>query len=109
MSNVTLSIGGRDYMVACADGEEGHIAALGHAVDRKLASLPGAAGLGEVRALLFTALVLADELHEARAATPRQAELGLDNQAQTASAVSPALDQLAGRLERLAAQLEAGA
>ena len=109
MSNVTLSIGGRDYMVACADGEEGHIAALGHAVDRKLASLPGAAGLGEVRALLFTALVLADELHEARAATPRHAELGLDNQAQTASAVSPALDQLAGRLERLAAQLEAGA
>ena len=109
MSNVTLSIGGRDYMVACADGEESHITALGHAVDRKLASMPGAAGLSEVRALLFNALVLADELHEARAATPLQAELGLDNQAPAASAVTPALDQLAGRLEQLATQLEAGA
>jgi cell division protein ZapA len=108
MSNVTLSIGGRDYMVACADGEEGHITALGHAVDRKLASLPGAAGLSEVRALLFTALV-ADELHEARAATPRQAELGLDNHAPAADPLTPALDRLAGRLEQLATQFEAGA
>lgn len=109
MSNVTLSIGGRDYVVACADGEEGHIAGLGREVDRKLASLPGAAGLGEVRALLFTALVLADELHEARAKGPRQAELGLDPPAPAAAPAMPALDLLAGRLERIAAELETGA
>lgn len=106
MSNVSLAIGGRHYTVACADGEEGHILQLGQTIDAKLAGLPDAAGLSEVRALLFAALLLADELHEARAKAPRQAELGLD--AAPAAATPPAaLEALAARLERLAASLEA--
>ena len=31
MSNVTLSIGGRSYTVACAEGEESHVLGLGAA------------------------------------------------------------------------------
>ena len=68
MSNVALSVGGRDYVVACAAGEEEHIADLGRMIDAKLASLPLSATQGETRALLFAALLLADELHEVRAA-----------------------------------------
>jgi cell division protein ZapA len=66
LSNVSLSVGGRDYMVACAPGEEEHIAGLGRMIDAKLASLPLSATQGETRALLFAALLLADELHEIR-------------------------------------------
>ncbi|WP_068081544.1 cell division protein ZapA [Novosphingobium rosa] len=66
MSNVTLTIAGRDYVVGCASGEEEHIADLGRMIDARLASLPPAAVQGESRALLFAALLLADEVYEAK-------------------------------------------
>ncbi len=66
MSNVTLTIGGRHYTVACAAGEEAHIEKLGGAIDAKLQGTPGLSGQSEARTLLFAALLLADELHEAR-------------------------------------------
>ena len=80
MSNVTLHIGGRDYTMACAEGQEAHIMGLGQLIDGKLKALEGSAGMSEVRQLLFAALILADELHEAgggKAATPA-ANSGID-------------------------------
>jgi len=76
MSNVNLSIGGRSYAVACAAGEEAHVAGLGRMIDAKLADMPGGQALGETRALLFAALLLADQVHElssAAAASPAPA------------------------------------
>jgi cell division protein ZapA len=100
MSNVTLEILGRRYTVACAPGEEAHISMLGMSINDKLAHLPNMAGQSEPRTLLFAALLLADELHEA----------------QTKSAPAPApnpgpvvaepLENLADRLEWLASRLE---
>ena len=69
MSNVTLHIGGRAFTVACAAGEEPHISELGRMIDAKLHAMGGAAGQNETRMLLFAALLLADELHEAKAGT----------------------------------------
>jgi cell division protein ZapA len=101
MSNVSLSVGGRDYVVACAPGEEEHIADLGQLIDAKLATLPLSATQGETRALLFAALLLADELHEIRAG----------NIAPEPPAPAPEnplrLLALAERLEKLADLLEA--
>jgi len=98
MSNVTLEIAGRRYTVACAEGEESHIAMLGATISAKLAALPGMSGQSEPRTLLFAALLLADELHEAQkiagqAATP-------------APQVAEPLEKLAERLESLATTLE---
>jgi len=92
VSNVSLSVGGRDYVVACAPGEEEHVADLGRMIDAKLASLPLSATQGETRALLFAALLLADELHEVRA--------GLTPQPQPPNPAR--LLALAERLEKLA-------
>jgi len=64
VSNVTLAIAGRQYTVSCADGEEAHIEALGRIIAAK-AQASGAVG-NEQRTLLFAALMLADELEEAR-------------------------------------------
>ncbi len=64
MSNVTLHIGGRDYTVACAEGEEAHVASLGALIDEKIQAM--GAGHNEPRQLLFAALLLADELHDAK-------------------------------------------
>lgn len=103
MSNVTLQIGGRDYTVACAEGEEGHVSMLGRLIDRKLTAMGSGAGQNEVRTLLFATLLLADELYEAHNKTePRAAA-----DAAASEDIAEALEALAGRVEDLAASLEA--
>lgn len=91
MSNVSLSIGGRNYTVACAEGEEDHILGLGRMIDAKIAQMEGLSAQGETRMLLFAALLLADDLHETRAADGDSTLI---------------LDQVAERLENLAGRLE---
>lgn len=100
MSNVTMEIGGRRYTVACDAGEESHIAMLGSSIDRRLATIPNLGNQSEQRTLLFAALLLADELHEANKTptTPSSAQ----------TAAEP-LEKLADRLESLASQLEGSA
>ncbi|MGH6746623.1 cell division protein ZapA [Novosphingobium sp.] len=65
MANISLMIGGREFMLACADGEEAHLTRLAEMIDEKLAQA-GAVGQTEPRMLLFASLMLADELHELR-------------------------------------------
>ena len=98
MSNVTVTIGGRHYTVACAAGEEEHIEMLGRSIDGRLEGMPNLGGQSEARTLLFAALLLADELHESRGAA------SLD--AAPSPAVAESLESLASRLEGLATQLE---
>lgn len=103
MSNVTLHIGGRNFTVASADGEESHIEMLGRMIDGRLKRMGSAVGQSESRTLLFAALLLADELHEAhnRPASASDAP---------ASANTPALlkriTDLSARVEKLATQIE---
>jgi cell division protein ZapA len=100
MSNVTLQIGGRSFVVACANGEEQHVAGLGRMIDGKVAGMADATQ-SESRMLLFAALLLADDLHEAgrrQPETPVPAAPQFDVQQ---------LEALAVRLENLAARLEA--
>ncbi|MBW8783390.1 MAG: cell division protein ZapA [Novosphingobium sp.] len=104
MSNVNLTIGGRDYTVACAAGEESHVTALGALIDHKLREM-GGAGQSESRALLFVALLLADELHELRAT--RAAERGATGAPDLIDAQR--LTAIADRLEKLASTLEGAA
>jgi cell division protein ZapA len=94
MSNVTLHIGGRDYTVACAEGEEAHVAELGLLIDDKIQAM--GAGHNEPRQLLFAALLLADELHEAKHRSAIAAP----------AALAPQLDLHADTLEALATRLE---
>ena len=98
MSNVDVSIGGRDFKVACAAGEEGHIRDLGKMIDEKVTGL-GMAGQSEARMLLFASLLLADEVHEAK-------YRGGSDEA-PAPITAPIEDAaLADRLETIAAALE---
>jgi len=101
MSNVTLHIGGRSFTVACAEGEEAHVAGLGRMIDSKLAAMGDMTGQSEGRMLLFAALLLADEVHEARFRGPAQADAPPEG-------LAGRLDSIAARLENLAATLEGG-
>jgi cell division protein ZapA len=69
MSEVTLTIAGRKHTVACAVGEEAHITKLAESIDAKLRQM-GNLAAPDSQNMLFAALLLADELHEARSAIP---------------------------------------
>jgi len=97
MAQVSLIVGGRPYDLACRDGEEPHLLALGAMVEARFADAGRAVGGGsETRQLVMAALLLADELSELRAGgrDPAQDEL------------AKGLDTLAARLESLAERLE---
>lgn len=97
MSNVTLSIGGRDYAVACAEGEEAHVRGLGALIDGKIKAMGSAAGHSETRDLLFATLLLADEIHE----------LQRGGATAPAPAAPPPVDErITDKLEALAVRLE---
>ncbi|QGN53429.1 cell division protein ZapA [Novosphingobium sp. Gsoil 351] len=106
MSNVSLEIGGRQYSVASADGEEEHVAMLGRRIDEKLRAMGGAAGQSESRMLLFAALLLADEIHEmtVRGGAPAPPDNG-----PALARIADGIDAAARRIENLAASLEAAA
>ncbi|MBS0473662.1 MAG: cell division protein ZapA [Proteobacteria bacterium] len=101
MSNVTLQIGGRAYTMACAEGEEAHVAELGRTIADKVDQM--GAGQSEVRQLLFAALLLADELHEARG-RPGSAAAPIAPSVDDSNA--EALESIADRLEKIASSLE---
>lgn len=105
MANIDVDVGGRRYNVACRDGDEEHLRALAAVVDRRAEDAAQAlGGLTESRQLLFAALLLADDLKEARTGA------GLADPAPTPPdpALAQALEQLAERLENLAHSLESG-
>ena len=74
MSTVTLTIGPKSYAIACADGEEAHVEALGAMIAEKYAQLGQARAPLEAQNLLFAALFLADELAEARKGKPGKSQ-----------------------------------
>lgn len=103
MSNVTLEIAARKYTIACAQGEEAHIERLGASIDTKLAQLDNLAGQSPERILLYAALLLADELHEATGKTEAASPAP---QPQMDDATAIRLETLADRLESLAMEIE---
>jgi len=101
MAQVQIEVGGRSYQVSCRDGGEARLQELGGLVDARAADVIRSIGKGdEGRSLLMTALLLADELDEARSVV---AEL----HAQEVDRVA-ALARCAERIDALAAKLENG-
>ena len=110
MSNVKLHIGGRDFTVACAEGEERHVSGLGEMIAAKIGAMGDISSQSESRMLLFAALLLADELHEANArgesAAPRANDPIRSNGGALPDGSAERLEQIAERLENLASRLE---
>jgi len=104
MSNVTLTIGNRNFPIACAEGEEEHVMQLGSMINEKVAAMGDSTGYNESRTLLFAALLLADELHE----TKSKAAGAATQDPEPAAPALPAhqLETIASRLENLASHLE---
>ncbi len=114
MAQVSISINGRSYLISCDDGQEEHLEKLGKFIDGRMSELSAAVGsTGEARLLVMAALVIADELFEARdsqigtrQASEQAAAEGLEELTEAEQAIAGALDAFAERIETIAAGLE---
>lgn len=69
---MTVTIAGKTYRMACADGEEAHLEGLGALYDGKITEMRGSFGeIGDMRLHVMAALMVADELSEARSVISR--------------------------------------
>ncbi|GAB4188579.1 MAG: cell division protein ZapA [Thalassobaculales bacterium] len=101
MASVNVVINERTYRIACEDGQEQRLVKLAALVDARVAELVRQVGqVGDNRLLVMASLLLADELEDTRAEAD-QGQAGLHE------AVARTIDNLTGRIERLAARLEA--
>ena len=68
MPQGSVQINGRNYQIACDEGQEAHLARLGNYVDNRVRELVAAVGqVGDARLLVMVSLLLADELSDAYA------------------------------------------
>jgi cell division protein ZapA len=113
MAQVNIQVNGRDYLIACEDGEEKHLRFLADYINRQVDGLVESVGqVGEARLLLMASLLVADELLEV------SEELGAlkdgddpaanagDANKQSATVAGLDLAKLTARIEDIAARLE---
>lgn len=109
MAQVTVTINGSDYLIACDDGQEAHLARLGAYVDNRASELVAAVGkVDDARLLVMLSLLLADELSDADAEldTARTADQGAAAKMTAEENLSANIDELAQRIENIAERLE---
>jgi cell division protein ZapA len=113
MSNVKVNIAGKDYKLACEDGQEQHLELLVKQVDGRAQALMKQVGkLPESMLLVYTALMIADELHDAKKEM-RKLVSAMENGADDAKVVALEnemaghIEAMASRIEQLASRLEA--
>jgi len=103
MGEVNLVINGRNYGISCDDGQEGRVAELGKYVDSRLKAISQAgAASNEAHLLVLTALVLADEVFEAK-----QGGGGDSASSENEEVVAEAIGQLAERINIIADKMQA--
>lgn len=110
MALVSVHINGHSYTVGCENGQERHVQAMAHQVERRVQQVRNLGFSGESRLLVLAALLMADEIQDlsgsrvpestilaAQDAERLRAELALTNHR---------LADLADTAESLAAEIE---
>jgi cell division protein ZapA len=107
MGQVTVHVNGRDYEIACADGQESHVVKLASDLDERIGQIGGASRRrdGESLILLMASLIVIDELADARAEIERltTASPGAEDDPALAASVSSLAERIESIAERLAA------
>ena len=113
MGQVSITIRGRQYQIACDDGQEAHLARLGRYLDQKADQITASAGaVGDALMLVMVSLTVADELADASAelealqgAGSAAAQVAAAREEAEKQAVQ-AINSVSERIERIAAGLE---
>ena len=118
MAQVNATIAGRQFRLACEDGQEDHLQALAKDIDQRIIDLRAKFGeIGDTRLTVMAALMLADDVTEAarkirrmeeEIAALQDARVVASDRAKAASdAVVGAFNSAAERLEGITKKLNA--
>lgn len=105
MSRVSITINGRQFRMACEDGQEGYLMNLAREIDNRINGLRSKCGeTGNTGLIVMLAITLADELAEAGQRIKRLEEKSVaianrDKAVQTATAAT--LSNAAERVENV--------
>jgi cell division protein ZapA len=116
MSQVSVTINGRQFRMACEDGQEGHLMNLARDLDARIEGLRKKFGeIGDTRLTVMAALTVADTLAETgtrikrleeEIAALQDARVEAADRAKTAqAAVAAALNAAAERIEGITRRL----
>jgi cell division protein ZapA len=116
MPQVNVTINGRQFRMACEEGEEPHLMQLAEDLDQRIARLRTRFGeIGDTRLTVMAALTVSDELWEATeklqrlepelAALQDASVVSADRAQTTQAAVAAALNAAAERIESITRQL----
>jgi cell division protein ZapA len=110
-NHVSVTINGRQYRMACEEGQEPRLLALADSLEKRIQDLRGKFGeIGDARLVVMAALIAADELIDARGrldaleqelAALRSGNVeAIDRASTTNRAVVAALNSAAERIEK---------
>jgi cell division protein ZapA len=116
MAHVSVSINGRQYRMACDDGQESHLTRLAQELDERIERLRAEFGeIGDMRLTVMAALTLSDELADARerarrleqevAVLQETGEAAAERAQATQTAIVAAFNSAAERIEMVAQRL----
>ncbi len=114
MPHLSVTINGRNYSVACEEGQQEHLGRLADYLKVRVEELVESMGqIGDARLLLMASLLISDELSDAyadlavaRGAVDEVASATEEEERRTAR-MTGNLEKLAERAEAIAARLEA--
>ena len=116
MTHVTVTIHGKQYRMACEEGQEAQLTTLAKDLDQRVEQLKKNFGaIGDMRLIVMAALTVGDELSEAakrvrrleeELATLQDVRIAASERAQqTQVAISAALNSASERLEHVTRSL----
>lgn len=113
MAQITVTINGKSFRMACDDGEEDRLMGLADRFDSWISELKGAFGeIGDQRLTVMAGIMATDQLSELErkvnsleqelAQAKQQQVAALDNMSQNEEELSRAVNTAAARIESLA-------
>jgi cell division protein ZapA len=116
MTQVSVTINGRQFRMACEDGQEGHLMNLARELDARIGALRSKFGeIGDTRLTVMAAITVADELAEAGqrikrleeeiAALQSERVVTSDRNKAVQAAIASALSAAAERVENITKRL----
>jgi cell division protein ZapA len=117
MAQVTVTIDGKAYRMACEEGQEEHLTDLAGRFDRYVSHLKSQFGeIGDLRLTVMSGIMVMDELHEVQSklrgleseleTLKKTRDNALSKVEKTDSDLAFALQEVTGRIEALAAKLK---
>lgn len=107
MSTVDIMVNGRHHTVQCGEGEEARVKRLASYLDQRVMELArGHAQVGDIRLLVMAAILVTDELSDAREELDQLHAALEERLEQVEYTAAAAVERVAQQINAIAAELE---